>query len=459
MNPPKKLFYYFLLTLTLVLTYPIFFYKLGQSSLVSWDEAWYAAISKNINRTGNYFNLYFNNQRFADHPPAGFWLMAVSQKIFGYSEFSARFPSALLGWLSLIVIFLFGKLLASPSVGLASAIVLSASPWFVTRARSGNLDTPLTFFFLLTFYLAIKASKNQKYFIPFSLSLVFLFLTKTMVPLTILPSLIIIFWGVKTIKTKEFVFSLSLSLSLILSWFLLQFFTFPNFINKYLGIGLPQGQTPTSIWQNILHTKTYLHYSLGSLFRPLVLASPLSVFFINHKSLFAIICFLFSFLVPFSFSSRGQIWHLVPSHPFLILLGFSSLYLCLYSLFKKNKSLFSAILITISLAISVPQISRNWYEFIDIPRYISDEAILSFEAKKYPYDLIIDDRFLPAAVYYSDKHVRYPVSSEIAPVFASADPILLITRQWRLDRENIPPDAYQILKSDRDMILILTTSN
>ena len=52
----------------LFLTLPLFFYKLGQSSLVSFDEAWYASISRNILQTGDLFNLTFNGKAYYDHP-------------------------------------------------------------------------------------------------------------------------------------------------------------------------------------------------------------------------------------------------------------------------------------------------------------------------------------------------------------------------------------------------------
>ena len=36
---------------------PLFFYKLGQSSLTSYDEAWYGSIAKQIIQNGDLINL------------------------------------------------------------------------------------------------------------------------------------------------------------------------------------------------------------------------------------------------------------------------------------------------------------------------------------------------------------------------------------------------------------------
>ncbi len=75
----------------------LFFYRLGWNTLVSWDEAWYGSIAREMVKTGDYMNMMWNGNPFYDHPPMGFWLMAASYKLFGINEFTTRLPSALLG--------------------------------------------------------------------------------------------------------------------------------------------------------------------------------------------------------------------------------------------------------------------------------------------------------------------------------------------------------------------------
>lgn len=50
----------------------LFLYRLGFASLQSYDEAWYASISRNIIEKNNFFILKYNDQIYLDHPPAGF---------------------------------------------------------------------------------------------------------------------------------------------------------------------------------------------------------------------------------------------------------------------------------------------------------------------------------------------------------------------------------------------------
>ena len=47
---------------------PLFFYKLGQSSLTSYDEAWYGSIAKQIIQNGDLINLNWNGLDYIDHP-------------------------------------------------------------------------------------------------------------------------------------------------------------------------------------------------------------------------------------------------------------------------------------------------------------------------------------------------------------------------------------------------------
>ncbi|RJQ24516.1 hypothetical protein C4577_07690 [Candidatus Parcubacteria bacterium] len=466
---------------------PLFFYKLGQSSLVSWDEAWYAEISRNILQTGNPFILYWNGNPFYDHPPVVYWFMSITFKLFGISDFSARLFPALAGFISLFIIYFLGKELFNRVVGFASSLGLLSSFWFLYRARSGNLDVPLTMFFLLTFLLSFKAIKDKRYLIPFSLSLALLFLTKTMVPFLIIPALVIIFWGNKNIKIKDLKLPVVIFVSLIGGWLISQVMSNPKFFDRYFEIGLPGVAVGSSFTENFALVKTYLHSGIGKWFWPGILAILLGPLFRQRKFYFFIIFFI-SFFAPFLFSHRGHIWHLIPLHPILVLAFFGFTDEVLRLVFK-NKPLpfvnsisflkvriftsihaFSklrgtlarnniiAVFVTLGIGIyfSSIQLRQMWYQFVDISAYISDEAILSKEAGKYPDKFYIDGGdFTPAAVFYSGKNVVKIWEGGLTELFDDVETFVLITHQWRLDKARISNDRYHIIKTDRDKILVL----
>lgn len=435
----------------LALTAPLFFYKLGQSSLVSWDEAWYAGIARNILNTGDLFNLTWNGKAYFDHPPLGFWLIALVFKIFGISEFWARFTPAFLGFLSIFLLYFLGKEVFSRIVGFASTLALSSTIWFLFRARSGNLDVILTFFFILAFFLAFKSLKNRRFLYPLAASLALLFLSKTLVPLIILPAFLTILWGKYTFQ--QLVKPALVFLLISAPWLFMQVIYHPEFLERYLFIGFPGAEIKTSYLDNLLLTKTYLHSGIGKWFWPAILSLPLGLIFWQKKLLIFPI-FSLIFLLPTIFSHKTQIWHLIPLYPFLILNFFGVAYLLLRKLLKRQ-ILATILVLGFSFYLSHYQTRQNWYQFVDIPAFVSDEATLSKEAGKYPHPYFIDGDFDPVASFYSGKNVQKIYALDLVPLFLNEKQFLLITYQWRLDQANISKEKYRIIKTDRDKILVL----
>lgn len=438
--------------LLLLLASPLFFYKLGQSSLVSWDEAWYAEISRNIVKSGDFLNLSWNGMRYFEHPPVGFWLTSLVFKIFGTSEFWARSTQAIAGLGSLTLVYLLGKELFNRWVGFSSAIALSSAIWFVYRARSGNLDITLTFFFLLSLLFAIKAFSNHKFLIPLSISTSLLFLTKAIVPFTIIPSFLVVFWGYK-IKLKNIIFPISIFVLSFGGYFLYKVINEPNFLSHYLITGLPGISTHTNFIDNVQRTTQYLHSGIGKWFWPGLLGIILGPLFLQRR-FFVLSIFFITFFVPFIFSQKGHIWHLIPLYPITILAFFGFTFTFAEKVFKKLKLAYVVILL-LAIFLAVNQIRLIWYQFIDIPAYVSDEAILSKEASKYPYKLLIDGDFDPAAAFYSGKIVKKVLEPDLKTLFGSEKNFLLITNIWRIEQSGISQDQYNVLKTDRDKVLIL----
>lgn len=447
----KYLLDVFFLTLIFA-TFPLFFYKLGESSLVSFDEAWYGDIARNILITWDFINLSWNGGRYIDHPPAGFWLIAISQNLFGINEFGTRFASALCGLLSMVVVYFLGRSLFGRVAGISSALALPSSFWFLFRARSGNLDVILTFFFLLTLYLAIRASREKFYLLPWSISMVFLFLTKTLVPFTLIPSLLVIFWKNKY-HLKDFKLPIIVIGGSIGGWFIIQIIQDSNFINHFFGIGLPGVSAQTTYLENVRLVKEYLHSGVGKWFWPGLISIFLGLL-LKQRRFYILSVFFLAFFIPFIFSSKGHIWHLIPLHPILIL-SFSGFFYVLLKRFIKREMVILALFLLLVGYVSFLQTRRSWYEFIDVPAFVSDEAILSREASKYLYDFYIDGDFVPAAVFYSGKNVKQILVNGLPDLFKQEISALLITYQWRLNGEQISKDKYQILKTDRDKMLIL----
>lgn len=447
-----------LLLLTLLTLF--FFYKLGQSSLGSWDEAWYADTARTIVKTGDLFHLVFNGNSFFEHPPGGIWITALSFRLFGISEFTDRLPSAILGLFSLYLMYLLGKLLFSRVVGLASAVALSSSFWFLSRARSGNLDIPLTFFLLLTLYLALKAAKDKEFFIPFCISLAFTVTIKSLLPFAIIPSLIIIFWKSEIYKIKDYLLAFFAMLSIYLTWVIIQFFWDPVLVKNHFFHSLRGSNIENNFLNGFKLFNVYLHNGIGKWYWPGLLGL-VSGFLLREKRFLILIVFFISYATPFLFSPALQIWHLIPLHPVMILLFFGSVYIIFSKIalrlqIKHAVNLITFFVLGFSVYYSFIQLRAAWYQFIDIPRYISDEDILSREAAKYQGKIILDGDFDPAGAFYSGRIVRKMSEPSIKKFFDTENNFLLITNTWRLDGV-IDPKSYEVLKKDRDKVLVRET--
>lgn len=403
--------------------------------------------------------MVWNGTPFIDHPPAGFWFQAISFQLLGVSEFSARLPSVIFALLAMVFTYLLGKRLFNRGVGLISAISLSTAIWFAYRARAADLDTFLTCFFVSSIYLALKSCDNKKFLYPFAVSLALLFLTKTGIPIVIVPTLLYVYLtNKKSFKSKELIKPFGLFILIAGSWFLVQYLNNSNFIQNYIRIGFPRSTEQSDIKANFSQIVGYLHMGIGKWFWPSILGLIGGlVLFPRRIGVLVIFCAIFFF--PYILTSRGHIWHLIPLYPFMILSFYGFTYLFV-DRFTKKPLLGFAIIFVFGSYQSFIQGRQIWYQFIDIPAYVSDEAILSREAGKYPYPFFIDENYGPAAAYYSDKHVqKYSWGSLISffqgeRPYADAKNFTLITTQFRLNDSKIDPKMYKVLKVDRDKILL-----
>ncbi len=467
----------------------MFFFHLDYNNLASWDEAWYGAIAQDIVNSGDFMNMTFNGAVYYDHPPFGFWLMALSMKLFGINEFSIRFISAVLGVGSSVLIYLFGyELFKKKIIGFAAALILNTSVWYVIRARSGNLDATFLFFYILTLYAAQLSTKNFRWFIVCMVSFGALILTKTLVGVS---SLILIIWLLlpalpKIMDDKKNLFiifgGIVLAFIIIAPWYIYNLTTYPDFYRyHFIHIGMRDrdfGHSLSTKWQwelpiFYLHMGVRKWYKLWLVGTGILMVSILfkcikityeafqkkqrsSVFknllTVHHEIL--LIVWNAVILVPFLTTDETHIWHLIPAYAPLSLITAYSLYLVSvqmtqyvydsylnkYAFFKPlfNYRLTNSVFLLGVIFIAALQVNGFYYEAFPVNKYTVDEVAILKNAKKYDGQIFIDRDYIPIAVFYTNRFVReHSRESDdirtIKKVFDENDNAVLVIRNGIID--------------------------
>lgn len=117
---------------------------------------------------------YSNNPIF---PPLYFSVLWAYTQVFGTGELSVRLFSALFGFLTIPVLYKFGKEFLDERAGLLGSLLLATTPLFIQHSQTVKMYTMLMFAGLLSFYFflhALKTNSNKHWFL-YSLSTVLAF--------------------------------------------------------------------------------------------------------------------------------------------------------------------------------------------------------------------------------------------------------------------------------------------
>lgn len=135
-----------------VLAALLFIPFLGNVHLFDWDEINFAESAREMIVSGNYLSVQINFIPFTEKPPLFFWMQVVSMKIFGVNEFAARFPNAVCGIVTLIVLFRIGKQVFNEQFARNWVMIYLGT--FVTYLyfKSGIIDPWFNLFIFLAIY-------------------------------------------------------------------------------------------------------------------------------------------------------------------------------------------------------------------------------------------------------------------------------------------------------------------
>ena len=152
----------------LLLCWLAFFNNLGSLGLMDKTEALFVEVGHQMLQRGDWITPWWNGERFFDYPVWGYWMVGISFRLFGVSEWAARFPVALSASAVVVTSFVL-MVLWSPSredegrrfgrAALASG-VLATTPGWIGWGRTSTTDMFLSSAITLALFSFLLAHRH-----------------------------------------------------------------------------------------------------------------------------------------------------------------------------------------------------------------------------------------------------------------------------------------------------------
>lgn len=123
----------------------------------------YTLIHSGKDEFGNQFPILFQNFGTFFRPGVSIYISSFFVNFFGLNEFALRLSSAVIGTLTIIVVFYLAKILfSSKRIGLLASLFLAISPWHIHFSRINQEFIYLVFFLTLSALIFLISIRNNK---------------------------------------------------------------------------------------------------------------------------------------------------------------------------------------------------------------------------------------------------------------------------------------------------------
>ncbi|MBI4092485.1 MAG: glycosyltransferase family 39 protein [Candidatus Kerfeldbacteria bacterium] len=236
----------------------IFGWRLNRDAFGNSDEGIHSVVTRAIVEKGDWLTLRFNDSLYFRKPPFSFWVRAVAAKLMGESEFSVRFPSALAGVLTTLLLAWWAwqwtrQLRMAAVVGFMYPLLPMT---FLHTWRSGEADGILIFLLTLAAWLLWQSLRRPWLIVAAGAVLGLAFITKS-VAAVVVP----IGFGAMLLVRRHWPYrwpqvmaTIGVFLAIILPWHIHQLVVHGRaFWNEYVGFHIVQRI------EERLHTTPKLH--------------------------------------------------------------------------------------------------------------------------------------------------------------------------------------------------------
>ncbi|MHC4212766.1 MAG: ArnT family glycosyltransferase [Planctomycetota bacterium] len=195
------------------------------SSLWDRDEPQYAQVAMEMVESGDYLVPTIDSQMWLGKPPLLYWLMSVSFRIFGPTEFSCRFFSAIGTGITCLLTYIIGRTLLSKEAGLWTMPILASTILVLVIGTAGITDALMLPFIVAVMAVLVKSAKTGMRFIHIVLmgsALGFGILTKGPIGLMPIPAIATMLWFDRKNRsnTLQYIWRISLAIAIGAAFFI-----------------------------------------------------------------------------------------------------------------------------------------------------------------------------------------------------------------------------------------------
>lgn len=331
-----------LLGFLILLTIVIYVGSAWSPSLQDDADAAHAEAAREIVQRHDWVTLHINGIRYLEKAPLMYWVVAISYKLLGFTEFATRLPLALGALLLVLSVYYFGRWMGGERAGLYAGLAICVGPGIYLFTRILIPEVIFSGILTIAFYYFLKVywdELDSRWVYIFYLGMAAAVLTKGLIGIVFPGGILFLFvlltngwrqiWQrMRPLSGTLLFFVIATPWHLLAGWYNQRFFWF-YFVNehflRYLGKRYPVDYDTVPLaafW--LLHLVWLFPFSL---FLPLALRQPQRLFRPIERAdqmrlfvwLWALVVILF-----FSFSTRQE-YYTFPAYPALALLAGTAL--------------------------------------------------------------------------------------------------------------------------------------
>ncbi len=200
---------------------------IGSYGLYEPHEGHFAMVGQEMIWRNDWITPHLNGSPYLNKPPLLYWLIAIATRIFGSSEFAARLPMGIAGWLGIVIAWKWSRELWGINSSRIAALMLSVTlGWFIFTHQIlidvllGTLLISSNYFLWRSLYQPQARCHWWGAYISLALCVLTKGLIGVVIPLLGVLTLVVVRQDGKIISRIRLYQGLLLILAIILPWFI-----------------------------------------------------------------------------------------------------------------------------------------------------------------------------------------------------------------------------------------------